>query len=606
MGDLVLDADFTAPLKPITDYPTPLGDYLGAQVGNTLQGIADRYSFLGGARPDNTIVGYTPEGQPVYGDDPSQQRVPPEQAQPQLDAAGVKLAAPAGGMYQDTLDALVQRQNEKTARDVAIAASPTGARSVLGFGVQAATSMLDPLNIASSFVPVIGPMKYTALLAGAAGGLERFGIRAAVGAAEGAAGTALLQPLDYLSARNQGDDFTMTQALQNIAFGAAFGSGLHAIGGAVHDLAFGAPKLPAKPTIETDIPENLTENPATAPDIATRAGRAPITVHLETGDVPISPFGSAWMNNSVSHETRIAATTTAIGQVLDGRNVEVNPIIRGDPSFQYQMATRQQPTDMESALAQARGDIEPQLRSDLTAQAGNQADRGAVTQMRGQLDQINAELAQPAVPSRDDIRALQNGQKLKFKDAEARAQADLDARRADLTQQADRLTQALDTNRQASQAAQDLAELDAGGFPERYQDRLQQRAEQLLDGDPLTAAIRQLYAPSPEADRAAAQAFNGPENVAVSDADMARAADERMAQTPEPLRNATADGAEAAMNDAQVRYQDALDDLKRAGLKDEALEKLQQELEPFDAALKDSDNLAAAVRAAAICGLSRG
>ena len=600
MGDLVLDADFTAPLKPITDYPTPLGEYLGAQVGGTLQGIADRYSYLGGARPDNTVIGYSMEGVPLYGNDASQTRVPPEQAQPQLDAAGVKLAAPAEGMYQDTLDSLVQRQHEQTARQVAIAASPTGARSVLGFGAQALTSMLDPINLATAFVPVIGPMKYTALLAEASGPLARFGIRAGVGAAEGAVGTALVQPLDYLAARNQGDDFTMTQALENIAFGAAFGGGLHSIGGALHDVMAGAPRK-LDTTIETDVPNTLTDNPVTA-----RAGQQPITIRLDTGEAQISPLGAAWMNNSVSHETRIAATTTSIGQLLDGRHVQVEPIIRADPDFQYTMATRQQPSDMASALAQARSDVEPQLRAELTAQAGNVAEPGAVTQMKAQLDQIQAELAQPPVPSKEDIRALQNGQRLKFKDAEARAQDELNARRADLQMQADRLAQALDTNRTASQAAQDLATLDAGQFPERYQDRLQQRGEQLLAGDPLTAAIRQLYAPSPEVDRAAAQAYNGPENVATADADMSRAADEHMAALPDAVKSASMEGAEQAMNDAQVRFKDTLDNLKRTGATDETLASLQKELEPFDAAVKDSDNLAAATRAAALCGLSRG
>lgn len=606
MGNLVLDSDLTNPLKPITDYPTPLGDYLSAQAGSAFQSIEDRYSTLSGFTPDRTIVGYNPDGYPVYGQDPSQTKVLPDQAQAELDAAGVKMKAPTDGMYRDTLDALVQRQQEQTARAVAIAGSPTGARSVLGFGVQAATSMLDPINIAASFVPVIGPLKYTGMLADAGSALGRAGIRFGVGAAEGAAGAAVTQPLDYLAAKNAGDDYTMTTALQNIAFGAAFGAGLHTIGGAAHDVVAGAPERPMPPTVHADVPDTLPDNPATAPDISTRAGQQPIVVRLETGDVPISPLGSAWMNNSVSHETRIAATTTSVSQLLDGRNVEVNPIIRADPDFQYRMATQQQPTDMASALTQAHADVEPQLRAELTAQAGNAADPGAVTQMRSQLDQINTELAQPPVPSKGDIRALQSNQRLKYSDAAAQAQQQLDARRADLEQQATRLSQAIETNRQATQASQDLATLNRGEIPDRYQDRMQQRAEQLLQGDPMTAAIKQLYSPSPESDLAAAQRQNAPENVAVADPDMSRAADERMTSAPEGLRNATADGAEQAMNDAQIRFQDAIDNLKRSGLSDESIASLQKELEPFDIALKDSDNLGKAARAAAICGVSRG
>jgi hypothetical protein len=305
----------------------------------------------------------------------------------------------------------------------------------------------------------------------------------------------------------------------------------------------------------------------------------------------------------VSHETRIAATSTAIAQLADGRNIDIEPLIRADPSFQYEMARRQQPMDMTMATAQARADVEPQIRADLTAQASNQADPGQISQMRQQLDQINTELAQPAVPSKDDIRALQTGQKLKFGDAQARAQTELDTRRADLTAQAERLTQAIDTNRQANQAAEDLAALDRGEMPDKFQDQVQARAEQLLQGDPLHAAIRQLFDPGPEADRASAQQFNSPENVSVADADMARAADEHMAETPQAVKDSSVDGAELAMNDANQRFQDVIDDLKRSGVSDDALAALRKELEPFDEAVKESKNLSLAARAAAICGL---
>ncbi|OWT68094.1 MULTISPECIES: hypothetical protein [unclassified Achromobacter] len=603
MGDLVLDSDFTAPLRPITDYPTPLGDYLEAKVGQTLQGTLDTMSWLAGARPNRAIIAYDLEGNPVFGDDPSQVKVAPDEAKQRLGAAGVKLDVPEDGIYENNIQALIERQQDQVARQVAITASPTGARSVLGFGAQFATSLLDPINLAASFVPVVGPLKYSAMLADTGGALGRAGVRAGIGAAEGAAGAALLTPLQYAATRNAGDDFTMTDALENIAFGAAFGAGLHTIGGALKDSISGPPR---RAPIETDVPSTLPENPATAADISTRAGQQPITVNLATGEVPAAPMRAAWIDLAASHDARIGATSTAIGQLLDGRNIEINPILRNDPNVQYALAQRGQPTDLAGATAQARADLEPQLRNELTALAGNQAERGQVAQMSEQLESIQRELARPAVPAKEDIRTMQAREKLKFKDAEARAQADVDSRRADLEGQAHRLTQALDTNRRASQAAQDLAALDKGEFPARYQDQLDQRAQDLMQGDPLTAALRQLYSTSPEADRAAAQRYNGPDNVAVADPDMARAADEHLAQTPEPLRAATAEGAEQAMNDAQVRFRDVLDNLKRQGATDETLAALQKELEPFDAAVKDADNLAAATRAAALCGLRNG
>ncbi|MDE4918343.1 hypothetical protein ACUXAV_000383 [Cupriavidus metallidurans] len=597
---LVLDGDFEAPLKPITDYPTPLGDYLSAKAGEAAQSITDRWNYVAGARPGNTIIGYDGDGVPMYGDDPSQTRVPADVAQAQLDAAGAKMQAPESGMYRDVLDGLVQRQQEKTAREVAISASPTGLRSVAGFGVQAGVSMLDPINLATAFVPVIGPAKYTALLAEAGGMAARTGIRLGIGAAEGAVGTALVQPLDYLVARNVGDDFTMTTALENVAFGAAFGAGLHSIGGAAKDLVFGAP---AKVALETDVPARLPES--VSPDVL-RTAPKPLVIHLETGDVPISPMGAAWMNNSVSHETRIAATSTAVSQLLDGRGVTVEPIIRADPALQLQMAARQQPADMTQALAQAADDVKPQLRAELSAQAANRAEPGAVAEMRAQLGRLQQELdAMGEAPPKSDIRALQQSEKLKFGEAEKRAQAEHDARRGELQDQAERLQQQLDTNARASEAEKDLATLERGEVPERYQDQVQQRAEQLLQGDPIQAAVRRQFAPSEEADRAAVQRFNAAENVAVADSEMARAADTRLAETPEPVRNATTEGAEQSMKDAQVKFEETVSELQRTGATERTIASLRDALAAFEADVKDAAALAKGLMNAALCGVMR-
>jgi hypothetical protein len=601
MGNLVLDGDPQAPLKPITEYPTPLGDYLSAQAGTAFQNVKDNWNYLAGARPDNTVIGYTPEGMAIYGSDPGQQRLDAATAQQRLTDAGVKMQAPESGMYADTLDSLVQRHQEQTARQVAIAGSPTGLRSVLGIGVQMGVSMLDPLNIAASFVPVIGPAKYTAMLAEASGPLARLGIRAGIGAAEGAVGTAALQPLSYAVAKNFGDDYTMTQALENVAFGAAFGAGLHSIGGAVHDAIAGAP---TKAPVTTDVPTST-------PDFAPRMDQTvptvkPLVIHLETGDVPISPLGAAWINNSVSHETRIAATSTAVSQLLDGRGVTVDPVLRADPALQYAMAERQQPTDMAMALQQARDDIAPQVKADLTAQSANAAEPGAIAQMRDQLGQIQSELdTMGKTPDKSVVRTLQQGQKLKFSDAMERAQVEHDARRADLQSQADRLGQQIDTNRQAAQAAQDLAGLNRGEFPERYNDAVQKRAEQLLQGDPIQASVRQMFAPSPDADRAAAQHFNSPENVAVSDPVASSAVDANLKAIPESVKDASSEGAELSMKAAEEKYRMTLDQLKQSGASERTLDSYARELEPFDADVRDAEALGKGVLSAALCGVTR-
>jgi hypothetical protein len=108
-----------------------------------------------------------------------------------------------------------------------------GARAVTGLAIGA----LDPLNIAASFIPVPGVGALGTRLLAAAGerALARAGARAVVGGITGAVGTAALQPLEYGLSRAEWNDYTMSEALRNIAFGTVLGGGLHAAGGYIGD-----------------------------------------------------------------------------------------------------------------------------------------------------------------------------------------------------------------------------------------------------------------------------------------------------------------------------------------------------------------------------------
>lgn len=103
------------------------------------------------------------------------------------------------------------------------------------FGVGLAASALDPLNIASAFIPVVGPSRYALWLEGAGSALGRAGIRARVGAVEGLAGAALLEPIVYGVAKSEQADYTAADSMLNLAFGTILGGGLHAGFGAVAD-----------------------------------------------------------------------------------------------------------------------------------------------------------------------------------------------------------------------------------------------------------------------------------------------------------------------------------------------------------------------------------
>jgi hypothetical protein len=102
---------------------------------------------------------------------------------------------------------------------------------VAGFGIGLVSQALAPVNVAASFLPVVGPARY-ALWA------ERFGAvgaRAAVGAVEGIAGSVAIEPLQYALAQDEQRDYTAADSLLNVTFGAIIGSGFHVGAGAIGD-----------------------------------------------------------------------------------------------------------------------------------------------------------------------------------------------------------------------------------------------------------------------------------------------------------------------------------------------------------------------------------
>ncbi len=97
-------------------------------------------------------------------------------------------------------------------------------------------SVLDPLNVASAFIPVVGEARYAALVAR----LGVTGARATRGAIEGAVGAAIVEPFTLAAASYEQADYDAADSLASIAFGTALGSGLHVAGGVVKDRFVGA------------------------------------------------------------------------------------------------------------------------------------------------------------------------------------------------------------------------------------------------------------------------------------------------------------------------------------------------------------------------------
>jgi hypothetical protein len=92
--------------------------------------------------------------------------------------------------------------------------------------------MLDPINIAASFIPVFGQARFAALAA-------RTSLRTARltrGVVEGAVGAAVVEPLVYSAAKRVQADYGAVDSLLNITFGSILGGGLHVGVGKLRDI----------------------------------------------------------------------------------------------------------------------------------------------------------------------------------------------------------------------------------------------------------------------------------------------------------------------------------------------------------------------------------
>jgi hypothetical protein len=142
--------------------------------------------------------------------------------------------------YQSVVDIMVKEKKEERARQSIMERGPKGSWNPLnkGFYVGAAklttglaVSMVDPINIAASFIPVFGQARFAKLVAKQ--GFTK--ARAVRGAVEGIAGAAIVEPLVYGVAQSVQADYDLYDSFLNIGFGAVMGSGLHVGAGKLKD-----------------------------------------------------------------------------------------------------------------------------------------------------------------------------------------------------------------------------------------------------------------------------------------------------------------------------------------------------------------------------------
>lgn len=183
---------------------------------------------------------------------------------------------------------ILERQRELAAIKDVRERTPWELGSVLRGGAMFGAGIVDPINLATAFVPwtkSVSALRSVRAAAASESFLTRTGARAVLGGADAGISTAVLEPLFYAGRQALGDDYTAMDSLANIAFGTAFGGGLHVIGGGVGD-AFAGRFRRAAPAVDT---APLAETGALN-DIKTVADMAPArTAPTETERLGIEP-----------------------------------------------------------------------------------------------------------------------------------------------------------------------------------------------------------------------------------------------------------------------------------------------------------------------------
>lgn len=517
-------------------------------------------------RPAMTARGYT---SPAVRAEPESPMLPAEVARARVKEEGLDLSIDDGGIREGVLDILIERKRAEAQRKFLLDNAPSSTIPVqllAGF----AASAIDPINIASAFIPVVGEARYASMLANATTRAARLGVRARVGALEGAVGAAMVEPLVlYASAQDQAD-YDITNSLLNVAFGSVLGGGLHAAGGLVTDIRRGSLLDQARAESLAGAPAGV-EARATTPEIALRRG----------DDDPMLRLSDSLARGIEADRARIA----------------------------------------EASAIQARDDLIPQIRAELQAVAEGRLPN--VADLKGERSAINRSLSTLDESFRDRAKAFQQ-QGLTRKQAERAARDAITEERQRLTERGLEVDDALAGNRSAEQARAELSRLERGEIPERYQARIDEAASKAASGFELRQTARAMAESAPwqvreSALRAAvAQAVTGrPVDVEpifhLADPAKRQAALERI---KEPIRTVSDPEGEVAayMADETANSLDGTD-LEGAermladeqALTDEMAAQAGIDLKPFlreaEELAADAETYAAAYRAAALCQL---
>lgn len=203
-------------------------------------------------------------------------------------------------------------------------------------------------------------------------------------------------------------------------------------------------------------------------------------------DVDAAPGAPVDPRSAMSHQE---ALSTAIGQLSRGEPVAVPDSIHSAEFLRGSEPPAPKAPSREEAIAMARQELEPTVRAELEGEAAGVLPN--VADIRAELSGLQRNLEGIDDTFRERAKQFQ-AEGMSRKRAESSARQAIDAERQELTDQIGALVDSLNGNRTGELARGELAALARGETPERFQPRLEERADQIVQGfqpKPLAAGV---------------------------------------------------------------------------------------------------------------------
>ncbi|WP_336709636.1 MULTISPECIES: hypothetical protein [unclassified Cedecea] len=377
----------------------------------------------------------------MLANDPNSAVISKSDADARLKEYGVKsINVPDSGVTQAFLDHVIDERKTSLAKQQIAMAAPSGwFATPLNFTASLAGSMADPGNVALAFVPFAGEAK-AASVAG------RFAERFVAGSRMGAAQAVATVPLTAQAAAAEGDDFTYGNALESTFFNTMAGGLMHAGGGLIAD------------AVRARRPAALPDEPA-APAVDIAQPTPVVTPDSIPSGIDIPEVGTnADLATAISRDAEGYAYSRAYDDVV--------------PDY----LARQQ--EMQTGFADNVGDLRSELASN------NQE----IASLDGSLQQRTSEY---------------QAQRMKFKDARAKALKDIQAEKDAITARNEEINQTIQRNADAEQGRARESQLSRGEIPEDLKPTIASRAQEIREGmqmSPVAGAVRTAASAVREAD----------------------------------------------------------------------------------------------------------